>query len=394
MQEVTIKKDNDVVLDDEIKIFLNPKFVFLPVYRGFKLKVRDKDYVYKDDIVAMNEKGRTITASVSGRVLGIKKMDYYKAKSVPSLVIENDFKENMRSRRSAKKYISGMTKREFLRILEDASYLYKGIYLDEKFRGEANELIINAVPLDPHFGNKYVILKESAEDILEMGDFLGEMMGVEKICLAIKNTDAEVINTFTSLLGTYPNIEMKFVTDAYPNGHEAILKRLLRMEAAVVVDIEELSCLYEILKRERPITSKYITVTGNAVKPKAVVRVKLGTLLSEVFVNNFDFTSPHPVVYINGFLYGEAANSLKCVADSDIDGVYIEEAHESHEEACLNCGQCSKTCPMGLNPKFVFDHDGTVESEYYEKCLQCGLCNYVCPAGRDLKSRMRGSDNS
>ena len=392
MQEVIIKKDSKIVLNKETNMFLNPKFVFLPVEEGFKLKVADNEYVYKNDIVAMNDKGRSITATASGRVLGLKKMDYYDKKDVPSVVIENDFKENIRAKKSAKKYITDYSKKEFLRVLEDTSYRYKGVYLADKFAGVAKEIIINAVEPDPYFGSKRVILKEAGEDILETCDFLGTMLEAEKIYFVLKNTDGEEISRLTSMIGTYPNIELKLVNEAYPNGIGYMQKKILKLPDALVIDLEEVADVFRLLKRERPISSKFITITGSAVHPRAVVRVKLGCLLSEVFVQNFDFTSPKIDVYLNGSLYGKRVDSLKYVVDSQIDGIFIDEEQKYEVSPCLNCGQCSKTCPVGLNPKFVFDHDGKVMPEYYDKCLQCGLCNYVCPANRDLRAFMKGSE--
>ena len=394
MQEVTIKKDNEIKLDSEVKLFLNPKFVFLPINEGFKLKVRDGDYVYKNDIVAMNREGKVVCSSVSGKVLGLKKMNYYNSGTIPSIVIENDFKENLKSRKSAKQYINDYTLKDFKRILEDTSYTYKGIYSVKKFEESCDDVIINGVEIDPYFGNKYFILRDNTEDILEMSDMIGNLLNSKRIYLLVKNTDSELINKLTSLIGTYPNIELKLISEAYPNGMPEVQKKILKLPEAIVFDVAELLDIFRILKREKPITTKMITITGSAVKPCASLEVKMGTLLSEVFVHNFDFTCPKVDVYMNGTLYGDLVDSLKFVVDSSIDGIFIQEKTDHISEPCMNCGQCSKTCPVGLNPKYVFDHDGNVKSEYYDKCIRCGLCNYVCPANRDLKSKMKGCGSS
>lgn len=390
MQEVTIKKDDRVVLSEDVKLFLNPKFTFMPIGDGFKLKVKDGDCVYKDDIVAMNSLGRKAISSISGRVLGIKKMDFLSQKNVPCLVVENDFKENIRLKRSAKKYINEYSKDDFLRLLEDTSYFHRRCYASDKFAGTFDDIIINGIDLDPHFKNRYTILRDEIEDILETIDFLADILQAKRVYLVLKNTDSDLISKSTSLLGMYPNIELKLVTDAYPNDNKIIQKKLLKSEGACVIDVEEISEIFRILKRERPNTSKYITVCGTAVKPQAVIRVKYGTLLSEIFVHNFDFIHPKVDVYVNGILYGSKVDSLKIVVDDEIDGIFIAEKSTPVEESCMNCGQCSKACPVGLNPKYVRDHEGKVLPEYYDKCLQCGLCNYVCPANRNLKEFMRG----
>lgn len=394
MQEVTIKKDEQVVLDKEIKLFLNPKFVFLPIDGHSKIAVSDHDYVYKNDCVARKADGRAIYSPISGRVLGLKRMNYFGKSDISSLVIENDCKENVRERKGVRKYINEYTREEFFDLLEKVSYDFKGIDLRKWYQKGITDIIVNTVDLDPSFGNRKYCWLESEENILETCDFLSGIFDNAKIHFAILNTDSELIDRLTSLVGTYPFFEINLIADAYPNGMGFLQRKLLKLEDALSIDLECICDVFSILKREKPITSKLITVTGPAVRPTQIVRVKLGTLLSEVFVNNFDFSSPKIDVYINGTLYGEKVTSLKYVIDESIDGVFIKEKDTSPVEPCLSCGQCSRVCPVGLNPKYVFDHDGQVTPDYYDKCLQCGLCNYVCPANRDLKCKMKGRDSS
>ena len=277
MQEVTIKKDPTIKLEEDIIEFLNPRFIFLPIKEGFKLKVRDEEYVYKNDIVAMDREGHMVHSSISGRVLGVKEMPYYNNKSYPSLVIENDFKENMRVRKSAKKYISTYTKKELLRVLKDTFLFYKGNYLSDKIGELTNEL-------------------------------------------------------------------------------------------------------------------NYITITGTSVKPRSIVKVKIGSLLSEAFINHFNFTEKEVDVYLNGIMSGELVNSLKIVIDTDIEGILVLKKEKEETERCIKCGLCSKNCPVGLNPKYVYDHKGLVKKEYYDTCIKCGLCSYLCPSNIDLKKAMKECD--
>lgn len=392
MQEVTIKKDNTVQLQDDILEFLNPKFLFIPIYDGYCVKVRDNDYVYKNDIVAMDKSCKMVYTGVSGKVLGIKTMDYLGGKKIPSIVIENDFKENIRTRKSAKRYINSLSKSDVLNILEDTTLLYRGIDERVKLQNDVGTLIINAVELEPYFKNRYYDLKDDVEDLLEMIDLLGTILNSKKILFVIKNTDNDLISKLMDMLGTYPNMALRLVSDAYPNGLGEIQKKIFKEDDARVFDIEEVKDLFEVIKKEQPVTEKLITITGTCVQPKAIVRVKIGSLLSEVFVNKFDFTEKDVAVYLNGLMRGKIVDSLKVVITSDLDGILVMKKSNLKEEACLNCGLCSKTCPMGLNPKYVFDKGGNVRPEYYDKCLKCGLCNYMCPANRDLMSKM-GKDN-
>lgn len=391
MQEVTIKKDINIKLDDTLHVFLNPKFVFFPIREDFKLKVRDNEYVYKNDIVAMDTHGHIVYSSVSGRVLGVKEMPYVDG-MLPSLVIENDFKENLKVRKSAKKYIGSYTRKELLDVLSDTSVMYKGKYLYEKLDTTNIDIIINGVENEPYFGNKQFILKDNVDELLETIDLISVSLKAPRVVLAVKNNEEETINKLINVLGTYPNIELKLVSDAYPNGMGEILKLKFKMPTALVLDITEIDLIYEAIKRERPVVEKYITITGNAVAPKQVIKVKVGSLLSEIFVTQFNFTEEQVDVYLNGMMTGNIINSLKLVVDSNIEGILVMKKTEEETEPCIKCGLCSKNCPMGLEPKYVYDHKGNVKKEYYENCIGCGLCNYLCPSNIDLKKIMMGCD--
>lgn len=394
MQEVTIKQNNKIKLDTVFHTSLNPKFIFLPIKKGYKLLVGDNDYVYKNDKVLVSPLGSNIYSSISGRVLGIKEMTYFGDISITSLVIENDFKENIRKRRGARKYINDYTKEEFYETLKEVSLNFKNKDTVVKIKKIHGTFLVNAVELEPYFGNKYFILKKHIDDVLETIDVIDRVMGSNKAIFVMKNTDSELINELMNILGTYPNIELKLVNDAYPNGREEILKRHFNLEDAEVLDIEEIYNVYEILKKGKPITEKFITVTGNAVSPNCVIKVKIGSLLSEIFTSHFDFTLKNVDVYLNGMMGGKIVSSLKYVIDSSIDGILVMEHMNKEVEPCLGCGLCSKYCPIKLNPKYVFDHEGRVKKEYYDKCIQCGLCNYVCPSNIDLLKYMKERDES
>ncbi len=374
----------------KIEEFLNPRFIFLPIRTGFKLKVKDGDYVYKNSIVALNQKGEMLFSTVSGRILGLKDMEYASGKKIPSLVIENDFKENIRMRKSARKFINRITLNEFFRALEDTSLNYKGDYFYKKLRFQYDKLIINAIDLEPEFKNKYCILKNNIESILEASDLIAGLLKIEKIIIALKNNSSDIINTIMNLIGTYPNMEIKLVSEEYPNGMDEILRKNLDGKYSLILGIEEIYELYEVIKRTVPVSEKFISIVGAGVKNNKVLKVKQGTLFSEVFIATSDFAVPLVDVYLNGKMHGKKINTLNFVIDTNVDGIYVDIKNNKKVNPCISCGLCSKCCPLKLDPKYVFDHRGKVKPEYYETCLQCGLCTSVCPSNIDLRSYMKG----
>ena len=390
---ISIKRYTKIILNNNLKTYLNPKYVFLKIGKNTKLKVKDGSYVYKNDIVMINKNGYTVHSSVSGIVLGIKDVDYVNGRYT-SLVIENDFKENVRIRKSAKRNICDYSKEDVLSLFEDFSLNYSDKKLKEIFDQEYDTLIVNGLDKEIYFGNRYFTLRENSSSILETMDFLSMVFKYKKTILAISNTDSKIINSFMDIIGTYPNIELRLLQDEYPLGFNDYLQEHLGYTNSLILGVEKLVDIYNVLKKNQPITEKVITISGSGVEPKACINVKAGSLLSEVFINNFDFTIKNVEVYLNGLTLGKIINSLQYVIDEDVDGILIMKKEEKQEGECLNCGLCHKKCPKGLNPKYVADHQGKVRYEYKDGCLKCGLCNYVCPQNRDLLKYMEEVEKS
>jgi Na+-transporting NADH:ubiquinone oxidoreductase subunit A len=61
------------------------------------------------------------------------------------------------------------------------------------------------------------------------------------------------------------------------------------------------------------------------------------------------------------------------------------------ERACINCGYCTKVCPVDILPQFTFKSilaDEVEESLAHGllDCVGCGLCTYVCPSKIELRA--------
>ena len=164
---LSIKTDNNIKLNPQVRDFLNPKYIFIPIKKGYKLKVQDKTYVYKDDIVMYKPSNESVRTPISGTVLGVKDMNYVDG-VYPSLMIENDFKEKSKHKRSSQKFIEKYTKEEFNDILKEVAL---GEIID-RLNIDKDVILINGIELDPYFGNKLYLLEGHGEEILDVVDLL------------------------------------------------------------------------------------------------------------------------------------------------------------------------------------------------------------------------------
>jgi len=76
----------------------------------------------------------------------------------------------------------------------------------------------------------------------------------------------------------------------------------------------------------------------------------------------------------------------------------LHELGEFDAEACLNCGVCSATCPLGIDllPRRLFRYvvfglaqRVREESEAIFSCLLCRACEASCPAGVHITENVR-----
>lgn len=66
------------------------------------------------------------------------------------------------------------------------------------------------------------------------------------------------------------------------------------------------------------------------------------------------------------------------------------------ERACINCGACSRVCPVDILPQFtmkclVADEVEEALAHGLLDCVECGLCTYVCPSKIELREVLRSA---
>lgn len=373
-----IKLKNDIKLDNEIKEFLAPKYIFIPIKnkKTDKLLVSDNSYVYKNDLVVDGEEKHF--SSISGRVLGVQDMMFADG-SFTSIVIENDFKESIRKRHGSKKRLTDYSKLDGLKMLTSC-----GINL-KKINYESSTLIINALDLEPFFGNNYYILSKYAKQLISGSVAIFNFLNFTKLYFVLDNKDTELIGKYKDLCKPYPFIELITLENYYPVANNELIKEKLNEDDAAILSTREVYDIYYALKRQSPKNEMLITITGNAVKNANVMFVKKYSLLSEAFLEDNDFTSIKVDVYLNGLLSGHIVNTLRYVIDDNINGIIVNEKIEKKQTKCSECGLCTNYCPRGIDIKNLLRQGEEAQNYIKEKCINCGICNFVCPSNIDLK---------
>lgn len=362
---IKIEENPQIKCNKTVKDYLDADYIYIPYSNDYKLNIKNKN-VLKNGIILSKDK-KYIYSTVSGTILGIYETIVNNKKS-NTIVIENDFKEKTSRTTGVKRNINKYSK-------EDVKNLVNGfnVYNDSL---EGNTLIVSGIDNEPYEETMSYLISKYTEEILECIDALYNILDIHKCFFAIKNNDSDNVNTLINQIGTYPNIDLKLMPDLYPIGNKDILIQELvlpsKIENGVIfLTVEDVYAIYNVLKKNKPITEKLVTFSGDLLTKSKVMNVKIGTNIKDIITNEFKLKSNDYHIVINGLLSGYEINSLDAIITPEIRSVFINSASKERETKCINCGLCINNCPFGCNPR---------DKLRMEKCKKCGICNYICPS--------------
>ena len=365
-------------INSKMEEFLNPDYVYIPLPEQHSIELDGEIKVMKNEVL-FEENNKTTFSPISGVV---KKIDYdlkINNRDVKCLVIENNFKEEIKQNKWATKYINKYSKQELLQLL-------KKYMPDLKIFNDEKTILINGVDKEKTEKNYSFIINNKSDKLLETADALSNILGINNVIFAINNKDSNNVINLTSNIGTYPNIKLKLVPDVYPIGFKKILMKnvLSKKETengVIYLTVEDLINIYNVLKRRKPIIEKYVTIGGNCIKESIVVNTKIGTKIADLIKNTCEIINEDYYVIVNGLISGITLESLNSIVTLNTRSIFLNTLDKTSEKECINCGLCTMKCPVGLNPKYIKEHKKADKS----KCINCGLCSYICPSKINFK---------
>lgn len=398
-----------------IYTYNKPAHVYIPLISGndtnITVLVKKGDYVYKGSIIA-RRKGNyriPIHASISGVVKGFEEKYYLNGQKIRCVVIENDYKEKYEVNKGVKRNLTKYTKQEFIELLKECGVVGLGgsgfpTYIKYNNPRKIETLIINAVESEPYITSDYAIIKEKCEEILEAIDATLEINHIPEAIIAVKKTNTEIIRIFNNFIGTYLKIKLVLVPDSYTMGYEKGLIEYVKKISypnhpnaigIVVNNVSTIYSIYQALKYQQPITERIVTFTGDALKKPQNVRVKYGTLTSEVVEQIGGYKRNKTIQLVaGGPMMGTGMVTDDFVITSNLTCVLALKAKSKEivSEACIHCGKCVEYCPAKLSPVLIMENKNRpnyLKQLEPNRCIGCGLCSYMCPARIKVREFVR-----
>ncbi len=394
-----------------------PDQVVLPLSMHFgapaKPVVKKKQEVQEGDVIATVEKalGATIHSSVTGTVKAIESRPHPTMVRCDAVIIDRD--PSAAPRQYASEDWTKISREQLLARVKDAGIVGLGgagfpthVKLSPPPTAKIDNLVLNGAECEPYLTTDHRIMLEQPEKVVEGTKVLLQILGIKQAVIGIELNKPDAINVMSkaakNLSGREAEVRVQGMTVKYPQGSEKQLIYSLTSRSVpggglpfdvgvIVQNISTTLAVFEAATMQKPLYEKIVTFSGRAIKRQANLKVKVGTVLSDV-VNYLGGTEDLLKIVSGGPMMGFAISSLEVPVTKTTSGVLFLNSTETDTEVhgpCINCGWCIKACPMGLSPKEMGIYVEAGKGHLTEKfgvfdCFECGCCAYVCPARRPM----------
>lgn len=356
-----------------------------------------------------------IHSSVSGKVVAIEKRPHPNGTNVMSVVIENDFQDDMIE--SIKKYddVNTLSSKEKIEIIKNAGIVGLGgatfpthIKLSPPPDKKIDCCIINGAECEPYLTSDYRVMMENSITILDGLKIIMDILGVKKGYIGIENNKPDAIEIMKKQAENFDGIEICVLKTKYPQGSEKhLIKAVTGREVpsgklpadvgVVVNNIDTCTAIYNAITYRKPIFTRIVTVAGLGVKNPGNYKVRLGTSFDDILeYAQYDAENTVKVI-MGGPMMGIAQSSTNVPTIKGTSAILAftkEECHLDDEAPCTRCGKCVDVCPMGLMPVQINAYAKVDDMETCLKynvmdCIECGVCSFTCPCGNHITQRIK-----
>jgi len=255
-------------------------------------------------------------------------------------------------------------------------------------------LVVRCVFDDPWLSADYVLCKEKFKSIVEGSAIVCKCCEINRIVFAFSQKEKDLADIFLEEARQYNELDASVMITGsiYPQKNrrelEIALKDYERIEgynlgSFLMLGPATLSAVYDAVKLKKPILDRYVAVGGSAIRYPDVMKVRIGTRLSDIFAECGGFKGEPQRVIIGSPLSGRKAVSLDepIVKTTYAIGAFLE-GEKTIRRSCVGCGECRMVCPVELDPEALFKEieiAGRIP-ENAQYCHACGCCDLVCPS--------------
>jgi len=263
-------------------------------------------------------------------------------------------------------------------------------------------LIINGCECEPYLTCDDRLMQERTQDVMGGISILAQALNGPETIIAIEENKPEAIRLMHKAAEKFGNIRVMPVPTRYPMGSEKQLIEFItgrqvpagKLSADIGVMLHNIATAYAVnraVREGKPLTTRIVTVAGEAIVRPGNYEIPLGMLISDLL--EFCGLKEDPArIVMGGPMMGQAIPHAGIPVTKGCNGVLAMSAAEVArrvEHPCIRCGTCVDACPMGLSPLtmarlLMRDKLDAAVDIGLKDCILCGSCSFACPSGIPL----------
>ena len=411
----------DLTSHKPIELLPAPEKVILPMSMHIgapcQPQVAVGDHVFMGQVIASSPAAVSapIHATVSGTVSFIGPMDHPGGGKMNSIVIENDFKDELDSSVMPIDY-SSMTADEMNEAIKNAGIVGHGgaafpthIKISSAF-GKVDTVIINGAECEPYLTSDHRLLLERPGEIIGGIQILLRILGLNNAVIGIEANKADAFEGIKALLPADGSIKLVPMATKYPQGAEKqLIKTLTGREVpsgklpadagCAVFNVDTAGAVYRLFSQGMPMLRRIVTVSGPDIVLPKNLEVRIGTPIKDLISFCGGFNEPPTKLIMGGPMMGVALYTDEAPIIKGTNGIlaFAEDSplHIS-DPVCIRCGKCVEHCPMQLVPTYIYQTYTAGRMDECLKyspldCIECGACSYICPGKVPLTQGIRAA---
>lgn len=269
--------------------------------------------------------------------------------------------------------------------------------LGKKF--DLEKLVINGAECEPYLTCDDRLMQERTKNTVIGIKAMMKSLNVPEAIVAIEANKPEAFKAMEDETENDDSIKIVDVPARYPMGSEKHLVQALTGKetpakgmtadlGVVVHNVATAYAVYEALYLGRPLLSRIVTVSGQAIANPGNYDALIGTPLSWLVELSGGITETPKQLLMGGPMMGQPLSDLDVPVIKGSSGVLAlldREIKIKDVMPCISCGSCVVVCPAGLLPlemasKIKHDDVDGADDIGVRDCVSCGSCNYVCPS--------------
>ena len=299
-----------------------------------------------------------VHASVSGKVVSVTTCVIATGKSVPAVVIDNDFEDRWDESVKPCENVDALSAQDIANIARDRGVVGLGgavfptaVKLDtSKLDPKPDTLVVNGSECEPYLTSDHRLMVEDAEKIIDGIRLAMKALDVKCAKVGIEDNKPDAIEAMKAAASE--GIDVVALPAKYPQGYEKMLiyaltgrkvpnGKLPSAVQCVVMNVATAASLSDAVRKGQPVIDRVVTVAGRVAKPCNLC-VRIGTPLLDVIDQAGGMTEGVRKLIVGGPMMGRTISTLNTPITKSFSAFLPlgDEAVSGEESACIRCGRC------------------------------------------------------